>query len=139
MSINAVNLAYVGLGPTDSAQVIADHTSGPKAKTLMGYGTASVDGTAVTFAVNFIDGTKGFGKQVVTTAGAVPVLTGVIPVFVDVFRSGNSSDSATAATSGVISIVPSSLSSTGFVANMSGNGTTSGVTISFGVIIAFSS
>lgn len=58
MSIPAVNLAYIGLGPTAQGQIIASNNSGPLAKQLVGYGTATLDGAATTFTVNYIDGTQ---------------------------------------------------------------------------------
>ena len=58
MSIPAVNLSYVGQGPTANGQTIADQTSGPKSKVLVGYGTATLDGSLTAFTINWVDGSK---------------------------------------------------------------------------------
>lgn len=60
----AVNLSYLGNGPSGGGQIIADQTSGPKAKTLYAVGTLLSGNDATTAAVNFIDGTQSLGKQV---------------------------------------------------------------------------
>ena len=38
MATTSINLSYIGQGPSAGGQNIADQTSGPKAKTLYGYG-----------------------------------------------------------------------------------------------------
>lgn len=65
MAISAVNLSYVGLGPSAGQQIIADQTSGPKSKSLVGFGTAILDGTATTFTANYIDGVQTMGRTVI--------------------------------------------------------------------------
>ena len=61
------NLSYIGLGPTAAGQVIADQTSGSKAKTLYAYGTIINDTTAsgTTCPIGYIDGVQTLGKTVV--------------------------------------------------------------------------
>ena len=61
------NLSYIGAGPTAGGQIIADQTSGSKAKTLYAYGTIINDTTAsgTTAAVGYIDGVQSLGKTVV--------------------------------------------------------------------------
>jgi hypothetical protein len=49
---------WIGNGPTAQGQVIADQTSGPKAKTLEGVATIVEDGANTTFTVGWIDGTQ---------------------------------------------------------------------------------
>lgn len=72
MSIPAVNLTYVGAGPNANGQIVADQTSGPKSKELVGYGTATLDGSATTFSVNFIDGVQKLAQySIVLPAQAV--------------------------------------------------------------------
>lgn len=62
-----VNLTYIGQPGASAAggQVIADQTSGPKAKTLYAYGTlvasSSTFSTTTAATVNFIDGVQTFG------------------------------------------------------------------------------
>jgi len=93
MSIPAVNLSYVGQGPTGNGQTIADQRSGPIAKQLVGFGTATLDGSLTTFDVNFIDGTKTpFG----TWSGPAgnQVLTATAPFAVIVERITPSTDTA---------------------------------------------
>jgi hypothetical protein len=123
----AVNLSYIGQGPSASGQIIADSTSGPKAKTLYGYGTIVSGSDAVSVVVNFIDGTSTLAKT---------------PVWVNLFYAGNSSDSSTAAAlfqSGTNKLSLGAISgASSFVVNYP-TVTTSGVSISFGAVIAFSS
>src|SRR5712691_483674 len=67
----AINLSYVGQGPSGGGQIIADQTSGPKSKSLYGYGTLVAGSDATTATVNFIDGTQSLGKQVVLSLQSV--------------------------------------------------------------------
>lgn len=64
----AINLSYIGQGPKSSGQLIADQTSGPKAKTLYAFGVAT-NGNTTTAAnsapVNFIDGVQTLGKTTI--------------------------------------------------------------------------
>jgi hypothetical protein len=119
----AVNLSYIGNGPSASNQVLSDGTPGPKSKTLYGYGTIVSGSDATTVQINFIDGTS--------------VLKSV-PAFVNVFRAGNSGDSAAAGVLSTLQLVPSAVDNAKFVINYP-TVTTSGVTLSFGVVIGFSS
>ena len=76
----AITLSYIGNGATAGGQAIADQTSGPKAKTLYAYGTLVSGSDATTAAVNFIDGTQGFGQTVrlsVQSVAAPVTLAGV--------------------------------------------------------------
>lgn len=57
MSIPDVNMTWVGNGPTESGQVVAQRNATGK-RILKGYGTATLDGSATTFNLNWIDGTK---------------------------------------------------------------------------------
>lgn len=206
----STNLSYIGAGPTGSNQTIADLTTGPKAKTLFGFGVAT-NGNTTTAAnsapVGFIDGIQSLGKTITLTFQSVTApatLNGVanqaiystvfgasqiavgqsvvfsgfansgnngtftvnvvsatgitvtnssavaetnsgqgvvtqtaIPIFVDVFLSGNSGDTAgdLAVASGAL--FASAVSATGFTLNWAALATTAR-TLHFGAIIAFS-
>lgn len=72
MAAPFINLTYIGQPGTSAGggQIIADQTSGPKAKTLYAYGNlVASSGTwysyTGTVAVNFIDGVQTFGKQII--------------------------------------------------------------------------
>ena len=67
----AINLSYVGQGPSGGGQIIADQTSGPKAKTLYGYGTLVSGSDATTAQVNWIDGTQSMGQTIVLPVQSV--------------------------------------------------------------------
>lgn len=118
MAIPAVNLSYVGKGPTANGETLANNEGGPLGKALVGYGTATLDGAATTFTVNFIDGTKTpfgtwsgpAGNQVLTAAK--PALIKIIRVF-DV----NGTDDTAAAT---VTAIVSAVSTTGFTVTLSG-------------------
>jgi|GEM_PF-2109351 len=59
MAIADVNVVYSGQGPTDTNQVFADAASaGLGAQAIEFTGTATLDGAATTFNINWIDGTK---------------------------------------------------------------------------------
>jgi hypothetical protein len=59
MAIADVNVTYSGQGPTDSGQVFSDAASGGLgAQAIEFSGTATLDGAATTFNINWIDGTK---------------------------------------------------------------------------------
>lgn len=62
MSISAVNLTYVGQGATAGGQEIANYGPGPLAKEVVGYGTATLDGSSTSFVVNFIDGNQNLAQ-----------------------------------------------------------------------------
>lgn len=77
MAIPAVNLTYLGNGPTASGQVTSNLQGGPLGKTLVGIGTATLDGAASTFTVNWVDGTqRPFGRQIVLTLIAAATASG---------------------------------------------------------------
>jgi len=57
MAIADVNATYTGLGPTASGQIIAGNQTGPVAQDLEFTGTATLDGSATSFNLNWIDGT----------------------------------------------------------------------------------
>ena len=64
MSIPAVNLTYLGQPATPSqGQIIHGNDSGPMGKRLIGYGTATLDGAATTFTVNFVDGVQKYAQN----------------------------------------------------------------------------
>ena len=71
MAAPFINLSYIGQPSTpQGGMVVADQTSGPKAKTLYAYGnlvasSGSWYSYTGTVAVNFIDGVQTFGKTVV--------------------------------------------------------------------------
>ena len=69
----SINLKYVGQGPSGGGQIIADQTSGPKAKTLYAYGTLVSGSNATTAPVNFIDGVQSLGKTFVLPLWKVAV------------------------------------------------------------------
>jgi hypothetical protein len=58
MSIPDVNAVYSGVGPTASGQILAaPGQAGSVAQDLEFTGTATLDGSATTFNLNWIDGT----------------------------------------------------------------------------------
>ena len=59
----AVNLKYIGTGPTAQGQIISDIQGGPRSKTLYGYGTIVSGSDATTCPINFIDGTQTLGQS----------------------------------------------------------------------------
>lgn len=67
----AINLKYVGNGPSGGSQTISDITGGPKAKTLYGYGTLVSGSDATTAPVNFIDGVQKLGKPLLLSLQSV--------------------------------------------------------------------
>jgi hypothetical protein len=77
----AITLKYVGQGPSGDGQIIADQTSGPKSKTLYGYGTLVSGSDATTAAVNFVDGVAGFGKKIVLRIQSVAASDGTNSVY----------------------------------------------------------
>lgn len=81
MAISAVNLSYIGAGPTAAGQILASNDPGPLAKVLVGYGTATLDGSSTTFTVNFIDGVQKLEQSTVLlqllSATAAATLGGV--------------------------------------------------------------
>ena len=82
----AVTLTYVGVpnntlsgnASPGGGQLIADQTSGPKSRTLVGYGVAT-NGNTTTGAnsapVYFIDGVQTFGKTIVLPINSVQIDT----------------------------------------------------------------
>lgn len=123
----AVNLSYIGNGPTASNQVISDGTPGAKGKSLYAYGTIVSGSDATGVVVNFIDGTS---------------VLKAVPVWVNLFYAGNSADSSTAAALFAAGTNKLSLAKVNGASTFTVNYptvTTSGVTISFGAVIAFSS
>lgn len=59
MSIAAVNAVYSGQGPSKTGQIFEQgEMSGSAGKMLPFSATATLDGSATTFAVNYIDGTQ---------------------------------------------------------------------------------
>jgi hypothetical protein len=59
MAIAAVNMSYIGQ-PSSPAQgqIVNSGLGGPLANALVGIGTATLDGAATTFTLNWIDGTQ---------------------------------------------------------------------------------
>lgn len=66
-----VDLSYIGQGPTGAGQLIADQTSGPKAKTLYGYGTIISGSNATSVQIAYIDGVQTLGKTIVLSLQSV--------------------------------------------------------------------
>ena len=67
-ALAAINLSYLGNGPSGGGQIIADSgKAGVLAKTLYGYGVIVNDSTAsaTNMPVNFIDGTQSLGRQII--------------------------------------------------------------------------
>lgn len=59
MAITAQNMTWIGQGPTDTLQVLAQGTlEGNLASTLIGTATFTGDSASSTAVVNYIDGTK---------------------------------------------------------------------------------
>lgn len=85
----AVNLSYIGQGPSGGGQRIADQTSGPKAKTLYGVGTLLSGSDATTAAVNFIDGTQSLGEVIITSLQSVAAPVTLNGVANQAFYAGN--------------------------------------------------
>lgn len=76
MSIAAVNLTYVGNGPSGAGQILNDGTPGSRSRSLVGYGQATLDGSLSAFTVNFIDGVATFGKSILLSLQSVDVTDG---------------------------------------------------------------
>lgn len=68
-----VNLSYIGQGPAAGGEIIADQTSGPKSKTLYGYGTIISGSNATSVAIGYIDGVQIMGKTIVLPLTSVAV------------------------------------------------------------------
>lgn len=58
MAISAVAASYAGQGPTATGQILASGGSDEVELAYKGEATATLDGTATSFVVNFIDGTQ---------------------------------------------------------------------------------
>lgn len=58
MAIAAVNATYFTQGPTASGQILANIDASSEGTVLDYFATAILDGTATSFTLNFIDGTK---------------------------------------------------------------------------------
>lgn len=77
MAIPAVNLSYIGQGPTAGGVITGNNQGGPLGKTLIAMGTATLDGALTTFTVNWLDGVqKPFGKLIVLPLVAVATSAG---------------------------------------------------------------
>jgi len=103
MAIAAVNLSYTGNGPTATGQVIASTETGGIAQDFEGFGTATLDGSATSFTVNFIDGTATLSFT--PSAVLVSVCGGTQP------------------TAAVVSAIADAITNTGFTCRLSGTGT----------------
>ena len=103
MAISAVNLSYTGNGPTASGQVIASTETGGLAQDFEGFGTATLDGSATSFTVNFIDGTATLSFT--PSAVLVSVCGGTQPA------------------AAVVSAIADAITTTGFTCRLSGAGT----------------
>jgi len=57
MAISAQNVTYQGNGPTASSQILAANLSAPSDQNLVGSATFTLDGSATSATLNFIDGT----------------------------------------------------------------------------------
>lgn len=92
-TVNDFNLSYIGQGPSGSGQIIAEQTSGPKAKTLYGYGVlkaASTLGTTITSSnVGWVDGVQSLGNTIVTTLQSVAAPVTLNGVANQAFYAGN--------------------------------------------------
>lgn len=84
MAITAVSASYFTQGPTQSGQILADITASLADTNLTYFATATLDGTATTFTLNFIDGTKtlSFVPRAVTAdvVGGTQVASSVVNV-----------------------------------------------------------
>lgn len=58
MAITSVNASYFNQGPSASGQILASNPASDTETALSYIGTATLDGTATTFTLNFLDGTK---------------------------------------------------------------------------------
>ena len=90
----AINLSYVGQGPSGGGQIIADQTSGPKSKSLYAYGQLVSGSDATTATVNFIDGTQSLGQVIVTSLQSVAAPVTLNGVANQAFYAGNKGASA---------------------------------------------
>jgi len=82
MSISAVNLTYIGQGPSSGGgQILNDNTPGPKGRSVVGYGQATLDGNLSAFTVNFIDGVATFGKSFTLRVQSVAASDGTNSVY----------------------------------------------------------
>lgn len=78
MAHSVVNLSYIGQPSSPAGgQIVADQTSGPKARSLYAYGTivngSSTFCTETSTTVNFIDGVQAFGKTFVLPINKVAI------------------------------------------------------------------
>ena len=82
MPWTAVNLSYVGNGPSASGQAVASSFGGPRAKQLVGYATVVGDGSSAGGTVNFIDGTAKLGqKNIVLSIQSIDASDGTNSVY----------------------------------------------------------
>lgn len=88
MAITTNNISYSGNGPTATGQIINDGTPGDHSRALDGFGQLTLDGSATTVTLNFIDGTA-----------TLPF----VPRAVFVQRNVPSTDTAAAGTTVVVS------------------------------------
>lgn len=58
MSITAPNASYVGTGPAETGQILANVFGGSFGRMICGTAQAVLDGSLTAFDVNWIDGTK---------------------------------------------------------------------------------
>jgi hypothetical protein len=103
----------------------------------------SNSGNNTTATINYVTGSGVYVTNSSSVAETNPAATGTVqvssvPIFVDVFISGNSADTAGDLAVAAAAFYPSSLSSTGFTLNWAALATTAR-TIHFGAIIGFSS
>jgi hypothetical protein len=85
MATTSISLSYIGQGPSAGGQNIADQTSGPKAKTLYGYGalvaTSGTWASPTSCPINWIDGVQSLGKVVVLQLQSVDVTDGTYTTY----------------------------------------------------------
>ncbi len=98
MAIPAVNLSYIGAGPAATGTITSNYQGGPQGKTLLGMGTATLDGAATTFTVNWLDGVqKPFGKLVVVQLVSAATASGGNTVYTTL-NAGNQIPNGTSVT-----------------------------------------
>ena len=106
MAITVGTSSYLSAGPAKSGQILAPNTLSGLEVALVGAVTLTLDGSATSAVVNFIDGTQTVQFNS-TNASAVPA-----------FVVGGTQGAAA-----VVSVITDTITSTGFTVRLSGAGT----------------
>lgn len=102
MAITAGNATFVGTGPSQSGQILADgNLPGSLARALFGQCSVTGDGASATFDCNYIDGTKtiSFTPTNIICSRSGGAATGTISVVSCIPKSGSENKAFTVVTS----------------------------------------